>query len=125
MARKKKTVYDNNLIEALKKLPFSIYDKRHNLTIYLDDDRARSNQSRFEHISNSYHKLTVKDIESIPEGIKAKSKLKKDPIRKNTYNYYFIRRGDLKHFIKVSVETDDKDKQKVKIRTIYVTSTIK
>lgn len=78
MAKKRTTNYDTKIIDALKKLPNPIYDRRHNFTIYLVNDRARSNQERFEHISKNFHELTVKDIESIPEGLKTKSKLKKE-----------------------------------------------
>ena len=42
MARKKKTVYDNNLIDALKKLPLPIVDERHNAIVVLDDDRQEA-----------------------------------------------------------------------------------
>ncbi len=125
MARKKKTVYDNNLIDALKKLPLPIVDERHNAIVVLDDDRARSNQGRFEHISRSFHRLTQKDIESIPKGIATNSKLKKDPVRKNTLNYYFPREGDRGHYIKISVKIDKKNTHILRIKTIFITTIIK
>ena len=33
------------------------------------NDRARSNETRFEHIAKKNHQLKVRDIELIPEGI--------------------------------------------------------
>ena len=125
MKRKRKTVYDQKIIEALERIPFPIFDKRHNLTVCLYDGRARSNEGRFEHISKNNHKLSVKDIEYIPEGLVMKSKLKQDPIRKNTFNYYIPRKGDIHRFIKVCVEIVDEKQRIARIKTIFITSAIK
>ena len=125
MAKRQITYYDQNLINALKKLPNPIIDEEHNLLIYLDDNRARSNQSRFEHIVGYRHELTIKDIESIPEGIKTPFKYRKDKIRKRTYNYYLKRRGELKGLIKVSIVIDNKNERKAKIKTIFITRIVK
>ena len=125
MSKKKPVNHSQNLVEALNKLPVPIYDERHDLNVYLDDDKARSNQSRFEHISNTRHNLTVKDIESIPEGIRKESKLKKDPFKKSTFNYYFPRKSNKKEFIKISVLVDKLDKKKVSIKTIFIAKQMK
>ena len=122
--RKKKQKYENNIVVALSKLCFPIYDKRHNLIIHLEVNKARSNQTRLEHIAKSYHKLTPKDIESIPEGINC-ARLKKDPARKDTFNYYYVRKGDYRHYIKISVIFANIHSRDVFIKTIFVTKTIK
>ena len=120
MTKKKAIHYDQNLIRALRKLPSPIRDVRHNLTVYLDDRQARSNQSRFEHIARNFHELTVKDIESIPKGIVLESKLKKDKVRKDTYNYYFPRKRNDGRFIKISIKIEDYEKRTAIIKTIFV-----
>ena len=89
-------VYDENLIEALKKLPFPIRDEKHNLNIVLLEEDVRKDQNRFEHVSKVHHKLKIRDIESIPESIKKKPILLKDSGREQTYNYYLKRKGDRK-----------------------------
>ena len=93
MAKRKGLSYEEKLINSLKKLPNPLEDKRHNLKIYFNDDRARSNQSRFEHIIDDRHGLLASDIERIPRYIK-QSKLKKDSERKNTFNL-FIKRNSV------------------------------
>ena len=50
MRKKKCNSYDQNLINALKKIPIPIIDKKHNLMIFLENDQARSNQDRYSHI---------------------------------------------------------------------------
>ena len=125
MAKSRSEKNHSNLVEALKKLPFPIYDKKHNLTIYLDDDRARSNQSRFEHITKEHHQLNVRDIQSIPNLICTKSYLRKDKRRKETFNYYLPRSGYINHFIKISVRVTKEEPHVAKIKTIFTTSRIK
>ena len=58
------------MFEALKSLPNPIEDKRHNIDIYFNDDRARSNESRFEHVIEKRHELLPSDIKRIPNNIK-------------------------------------------------------
>ena len=96
-----------------------IYDARHNFAIYFVNDKARSNQDRFEHISKNFHELTVKDIESIPEGLTTKAKLKQEKGRKDTYNYYFIRKRDKTHFVKISVKVIDWKNRVAVVKTIF------
>ena len=125
MGKKHRTDYEKDLIAALKKLPFPIYDKRHNLTIFLDDERSRSNQRRFEHISRSYHKLTTKDLEVIPSEIVSRAKLKKDPSRKDTFNYYILRKAENSYFVKICIKIIDKKQRTAKIKTIFTTKSLK
>ena len=125
MAKKRTKIYDSNLVEALKKLTFPIVDKRHNLTVYLDDERARSNQTRLEHIAKTAHGLSVKDIEGIPEGIIKKSRLKREKKRKNSFNYYFVSKASPGFLVQVSVNVNPEDKRTAKIKTIFLTKGVK
>ena len=109
MARKSSEKYDNRIIEALQKLPKQIEDKRHGFVIEVEDDRARSNETRFQHIAKKEHLLKARDIEAIPEGIK---------------NYIKRKFGD-KGFIQVAVITKNKDKKKAYIKTAFITYRIK
>ena len=112
MAKKKPRNYNpNDLINALEKWPNPIYDKRHGYYIHLDDGRARSNQSRVQHIVKYGHDLKARDLESVPEGINQYCFYKKDPLCKNTFNYYIKRKGESKGFIKVSIRIKDNDSQ--------------
>ena len=103
MAKRKGLSYEEKITNALKKLPNPLEDKRHNLKIYFNDDRARSNQSRFEHIVDDRHGLLTSDIEKIPRYIKT-SKLKKDPERKNTFNLFIKRNNANCEYIKISLK---------------------
>ena len=91
MAKKTNGKYDQKIIEALKKLPPLIEDKRHGFVIRIRDDLARSNETRFQHIAKKMHELKVRDIECIPEGIKAYIRFSKSKDIKDTY-YYYIKR---------------------------------
>ena len=125
MSKKKSVNYSQNLIHALNKLPSPIYDERHDVTVYLDDNKARSNQSRFQHIARNFHELKVKDIESIPLGITKQSVLKKDKKRKDTYNYYYPRKSNKKKFIKISILITDYEKRIGIVKSLFVTGTKK
>ena len=85
MAKKRKRSYEERIVSALHKLPGPVEDKRHNLSIYFNNDRARSNETRFEHASDTSHKLNENDIERIPRLIK-ECKFKKDDKRTKTFN---------------------------------------
>lgn len=125
MSKKRSVNYSQNLVDALNKLPVPIHDERHGLTVYLDDNKARSNQSRFQHICGTRHNLSVKDIEYIPEGIQKYSTLKKDKTRKKTFNYYFKRKSNEHEYIKISLSVDRKEPKNVRIKTIFITKLIK
>ena len=78
-----------------------------------------------EHIIDCSHDLKVRDIESIPDGIQSYFAYKKDPVYKNTFNYYLYRKGKDKGFIKVSIRINDKDNTKAWIKTVFITYRIK
>ena len=122
MAKKRTRIYDPNIIEALRKLPFPLRDTKRNLLICLDNERARSNQNRLEHIAKAAHGLTLRDIESIPEAIAGKSRLKKDKRRKNAFNYFFQRKGDPERLIQIAVRIDPREPNVAKIKTIFITN---
>ena len=125
MTKRKPKNYDPKyLLEAIEKWPNPMYDKKHGYYIYLEGN-ARSSQSRIEHIIDYSHDLKARDLELVPEGIKNYFEYKKDPIYKNTFNYYIRRRGEDKGFIKVSVRISDNDSKHAWIKTIFITYKIK
>lgn len=121
MKQKKVSHYDENVMEALAKLPNTIFDKKHNLTIIVRNDQARSNQTRFEHIARKDHQLKVRDIESIPEGINRYVKFVKSKTIKDTFYYYIDRKGEDKGFIEVVILVDINDKKLAYIKTVFIT----
>jgi len=120
MARKDKLTHEEKLEKALRSLPVPIHDKKHGIEIYCVNDQARSNETRFEHITNKRHRLNVSDIEKIPKRINI-SELIKDKTRKKTYNI-FIQRNVLGEFIQISLELDFRESNKAKIKTIFISS---
>lgn len=125
MSKKKPKIYDpKHLIEVIKKWPNPIVDKKHGYDIYVEG-RARSNQTREEHIAEHGHDLKVRDLELVPEGIKNYFEYKKDPVYKDTYNYYLIRKGSDRGFVKVSIQIDGSDPRHAWIKTIFITYKIK
>ncbi|MBO7573227.1 MAG: hypothetical protein J6T25_00315 [Bacilli bacterium] len=90
----------------------------------LENDRARSNESRIEHIINSRHDLKPSDIKRIPKKIE-KAIFKKDKERKDTYNFYIERNNYQKQFIKISVKIEFDKSNKATIKTIFITDSIK
>lgn len=125
MTRRKPKTYDpSDLIKAIEKWPNPIQDKKHGYDIYIEG-RARSNQTRIEHIVEYGHNLKVRDLELVPHGIKNYFSYNKDPNYKNTFNYYLKRGGEDKGFIKVSVRISDDDPTYAWIKTIFITYNIK
>lgn len=125
MTKRAPSVYDpTKLIEAISKWPNPMFDKKHNLYIYVEG-RARSNQTRVDHIVDYSHDLKARDLELIPEGIKTYFSYKKDPIYKDTFNYYFFRKGKDKGFIKMSIQIDANNKNRAWVKTIFITYKIK
>lgn len=101
-----------------------MYDKRHGYYIHVQE-KARSNQTRIEHIVKASHDLQTRDLDLVPQGINNYFLYKKDPVYKNTYNYYLRRKGNKKGFVKVSIRISDHDPEYAWIKTIYVTYKIK
>lgn len=117
--------HDQKIIDALTKIDSPIYDKKHNLYVYLDNNQSRSNETRFEHIAKFGHDLKVSDINVVKEGINNYLVYKKDPVYKQTFNYYLLRRGDKKGFIKISIQIDSANPTKAWVKTIFITYRIK
>ena len=122
--RKPKTYDPTDLIEAVNSLPNPMIDAKHNLSIFIEGN-ARSNQTRVEHIVDYSHDLKVRDILSIPEGIRNYFAYKKDPTYKNTFNFYIVRKGQDKGFIKVSIRIDDNNPRRAWVKTIFIAYKIK
>ena len=125
MAKKTNEKYNLKLIEALKKLPSQIEDKRHGFIIQIRDDKARSNETRFQHIAKKMHELKVRDIESIPGGISNYIKFVKSKDIKDTYYYYIKRKGEDKGFIQVAILLDLNDKKLAYLKTIFIAYRLK
>ncbi len=125
MAKKTNGKYDLKLIEALKKLPPLIEDKRHGFVIQIRDDMARSNETRFQHIAKKNHELRVRDIESIPEGIRCYVRFVKSKEQKDTYYYYIDRKGEDKGFIQLAIKLKEGESKTYYIKTIFITYRIK
>ena len=125
MSKKKPQIYDpTNLLSAIEKWPNPMFDKQHGYYLYVEG-RARSNQTRKEHIVEYGHDLKVRDLELIPDGITNYFEYKKDPTYKNTYNYYLKRKGEDKGFVKVSIRISDNDPTYAWIKTVFITYKIK
>ena len=124
MAKQKGPTYEQKLTEALKKLPWPLIDKRHNIKIYINNDKARSNQSRFDHIVNQRHGLRQSDIEKTPKRLK-KCIFKKDLERKGTFSIYIPRSNISDEYIKISIKIDPKEPEVALIKTIFITRVIK
>lgn len=124
MSKKIKFHNPTNLIEVIKKWPNPIIDKKHGYEIYVEG-RARSNQTREEHIVEHGHDLKVRDLELVPNGIKNYFDYRKDPVYKNTWNYYIKRGGKDRGLIKVSIRIDDYNPNHAWVKTVFITYKIK
>lgn len=124
MSKRKGLSYEEKMINALEKLPNPLIDKKHHLKIYFINERARSNQNRFEHISSQKHGLTPSDIEKIPRNIK-KCIFRKDNERANTFNIY-IRRNNIEDaYVKISIKIDPRLPNIGIVKTIFITKVVK
>ena len=124
MAKQKGLSYEQKLINALNNLPNPLEDKKHRIFIYFVNDRARSNEGRFEHITLMRHDLNISDVEKIPRKIN-KSILKKDGERKNTFNIYIKRNSYGREYIKISLEIDFFKSNSGIVKTIFITTNMK
>ena len=125
MTKRKPRIYDpSRLIDAIRKWPNPMFDKKHGYYIYVEG-RARSNQTREEHIVEYSHSLKSSDLERVPNGIIKYFDYKKDPVYKDTFNYYIKRKGKDKGFIKVSIQLDGYNPKHAWIKTIYIAYKIK
>ena len=122
--RKPRNYNPTDLINAINSLPNPMVDTKHSLSIFIEG-KARSNQTRVEHIAEFGHDLKVRDIVLIPDGIKNYFSYKMDPVYKDTFNYYLKRKGKDRGFVKVSIQIDKNNPQRAWVKTIYVTYKIK
>ena len=124
MAKKKGLTYEEKMINALNTLPNPLEDTKHRIFIIFENDRARSGQSRFEHIIMPRHELKPTDIQRISKKINV-SILRMDKERTNTYNLYVPRYSYKKEYIKLSLELDFRKSNIGKVKTIYITKSLK
>ena len=125
MSKKRPKIYNpEHLLNAIRKWPNPMYDKRHGFYIYIEG-RARSNQTREEHMVEYGHDLKVRDLDAVPNGIKNYFDYRKDPKYKNTFNYYINRGGMDKGFVKLSVRISDNDPKHAWVKTIFIAYKIK
>ena len=125
MSKRKPRIYDpTNLVNAIEEWNVPIYDKKHGYYIHLEE-RARSNQTRVQHIVRYGHDLKVRDLKLVPNGINNYLDYRKDPVYKNTFNYYIKRGGNDRGFIKLSIRISDYDSKYAWIKTVFVTYKIK
>ena len=111
--------HEQRLIKALNELPNPIIDNKHRIKIYVEDNRARSNESRFEHIIQERHELTPLDIKKIASKINT-SELKIDNERTKTYSLYIKRNTFTNDYIKVSLNLDFRKSNEATIKTIFI-----
>ena len=124
MAKRKRLSYEKRMIKALKMIPCPLEDKKHRILLFFEDNRARSNESRFEHISLSRHDLCVGDVKRIISCIN-KSVLRKDTERKDTYNLYIKRNNYGNEYIKISLELNFHKSNKATVKTLFITTIVK
>lgn len=86
---------------------------------------ARSNETRFQRIAKKNHELKVRDIESIPEGIRCYVRFTKSKEQKDTYYYYIDRKGEDKGFIQLAIKLKEGESKIYYIKTIFITYRIK
>ena len=122
--RKPKIFNPKSLIAAIRKWPIPLHDLKHGFDIYVEG-RARSNQTREEHIIEYGHGLKARDLNLVPKGISSYFDYKKDPVYKNTFNYYIKRKGEDRGFIKISIRIDDYNPKRAWIKTIFIAYKIK
>ena len=120
MTKKKRLSSEEKIINSLNELPNPLEDRKHRILIYFTNNRARSNETRFEHISLERHILKERDIKRIREKIN-QSILKKDPERKDTYNIYIKRNNYNDEYIKISLELNFRFSNKGIVKTIFIT----
>lgn len=115
--RKLDRKFDQNIVDALKKLPVPLKSARGS-EIYFDNDKRY--ESIFEHIANKNHHLTIKDIKAIPAILLDKNSLKLDRSGKK-FSTYIGRRGKQKERIKyMKIVTQKGREKRESVVTIYL-----
>lgn len=124
MSKKKGLTHEQKIIDALEKLPNPIEDKRHDIFIRFKNNKARSNETRFEHIALSRHELRPNDVKRIPKRIKI-AIFKKDSGRTGTFNVYIKRNNYNEEYIKISVQIEPNNPHEAVVKTIFITKNVK
>ena len=124
MTKKKTLTKEVLIIKALRELPVPLKDNKHRIVIFFNDDRARSNETRFEHISALRHDLQPSDIRRIGQKIND-SIMKRDSERNDTFNLYIKRNNYSNEFIKISLELDFKESNNATVKTVFITKNLK
>ena len=120
MRKVKHKKHDQDFEKALDTISYYMEDVRHNVNIIFENDMARSNETRYQHIMAEGHSLTLKDIETFKQEILKTSKLVKDKKRKNTWIYYIKRKSKSKEYIIIPVEETKRNKQMLKVKTMFI-----
>ena len=124
MVKKKGISHEQRIINVLNTLPEIIEDKKHRIKVMFADEHARSNESRFEHISLKRHELKPSDIKRIKREI-SNSVLLQEKGRTKTFNLYIKRNGYSNEYIKISLILDFRESNVAKVKTIFITKIIK
>jgi len=112
---KKQIEFDENIVEALKKLELPLKNHTGNNIIF--GTRSRG-ESIFEHIANKLHQFKVRDIEQIPKILLDQDSVHLDKKSKKFKNYYGRRQGkNRKPYIKIITKLEKNKPEK--ITTIY------
>ena len=120
MTKKKTLTKEELIIKALRELPVPLKDNKHRIVIFFNDDRARSNETRFDHIALERHKLHPRDIKRIAQKIN-ESTIEKDKERKDTYNLYIRRNNYGEEYIKISLSLNFDKSNETTVKTIFIT----
>ena len=124
MPRKKKQTKKEQIIKALYELPNPLEDKKHRIVIFFHNDKARSNETRFDHIAMERHNLHPRDIKRIAQKIN-ESTIEKDKERGETYNLYIKRNSYGNEYIKISLNLDYRKSNEATVKTIFITRNYK
>ena len=104
--------YDNNIINALKKLPTPLltFD---DVQVYFEENKR--NETIFEHIANKKHHFCVSDISCVPFILKDKNSLQTDKKKSRFRNYVGKRRkrNDKAKYIKIITRSSGHNKEVV------------
>ena len=112
---------DQNIIEALRKIHSPVYDRKHNLYVYFNDDVVKKGETRFEHIAKRYHELKVRDINCLADGIHRYVMYRKSKEHKDTFYYFINRKGMDKGFIQLAIKLIEGETNKYYVKTIFIT----
>ena len=119
---KRKCLYNQNIIDALNKLPKVMLNYKGNKVLIKPRSERETGK---EHIAKSYHGLKVKDIQNIPKTLLKPYKSKQDPHYKSKQNYYSLRRGEVGRGLLLKIVTEKNKDGTELIDTVFTTNKIK